>query len=148
LKVYKRLSDAVVLDWYISLSDKDQMSTCDVAYVKSDYKSNSKKAMNPQEERKQNFMGQLLSKTAIHKYSADIHDSNQKRGVALINSYIPPPRIFVIAPLESNRTYIFQMACVDTKGHSHLSKQLVFKTGNQILFCIYIICAWQTLSQT
>ena len=134
MKVYKRLSDAVVLDWYISLSDKDQMSTCDVAYVKSDYESNSKKAMTTQEERKQNFMGQLLS----NKYASDILDTNQKSRGALINSYIPPPRIFVIAPLESNRTYIFQMACVDTKGHRHVSKQLVFKTGKQILFWIYI----------
>ena len=120
------------------------MSTCDVAYVKSDYESNSKKAMTTQEERKKNFMGQLLSKTGIQKYASDIHDANQKSRVALINSYIPPPRIFVIAPLESNRTYIFQMACVDTKGHRHISKQLVFKTGKQIQYCIYIICLLYT----
>ncbi len=30
--MYRTLSDAVVLDWYISLNDKDRMSTCDVIY--------------------------------------------------------------------------------------------------------------------
>lgn len=36
LQVYKTLRDAVIFDWYISLNDKDQMSSCDVVY-----KSNS-----------------------------------------------------------------------------------------------------------
>ena len=107
--------------------------------MKSDYESNSKKSMTTQEERKPNLMGQLLSKTMIHNYASDIHDTNQKSKVTSIYSYIPPPRIFVIAPLESDRTYSFQMACVDTMGNRYISKQLVFKTGNQILFCTYII---------
>ena len=34
-QVYKTLSDGVILDWYISLTDKDRMSTCDVAYAKA-----------------------------------------------------------------------------------------------------------------
>ncbi|CAB4062809.1 unnamed protein product [Lepeophtheirus salmonis] len=36
IKVYKVLSDAVILDWYIALSDKDQMSSCDVSYTRLD----------------------------------------------------------------------------------------------------------------
>ncbi|TRY70985.1 hypothetical protein TCAL_05198 [Tigriopus californicus] len=36
VQVYKTLRDAVIFDWYISLNDKDQMSSCDVVY-----KSNS-----------------------------------------------------------------------------------------------------------
>ena len=33
VQVYKTLSDAVLLDWFISLNDKDTMSECDVAYT-------------------------------------------------------------------------------------------------------------------
>ena len=105
------------------------MSTCDVAYVKSNYDSNSKKGTATQEKGKQNFMGQLLSKSKIHKYISDSQDTDENSRVTLINSYIPPKRIFVIAPLESNRTYIFQMACVDNNGQKHVSEQLIFKTG-------------------
>ena len=32
LQVYKTLSDSVILDWYISLYDKDRMSSCTVTY--------------------------------------------------------------------------------------------------------------------
>ena len=105
------------------------MSTCDVAYVKSNYESNSKKGTDTQGKVKQNIMGQLLSKTKIHKYISDSQDTDENSRVTLINSYIPPKRIFVIAPLESNRTYIFQMACVDNKGQKHISERLLFKTG-------------------
>ena len=32
MQVYKTLSDSVILDWYISLYDKDRMSSCTVTY--------------------------------------------------------------------------------------------------------------------
>jgi hypothetical protein len=34
LQVYKSFSDAVVLDWFISLADKDRLSHCEVTYSK------------------------------------------------------------------------------------------------------------------
>ena len=34
LQVYKTFSDAVLLDWFISRTDKDRMSHCDVTYYK------------------------------------------------------------------------------------------------------------------
>ena len=33
LQVYRALMDAVVLDWTISLADKDRMKTCAVTYM-------------------------------------------------------------------------------------------------------------------
>ncbi len=32
-QVYKSFSDAVLLDWFISLTDKDMMSQCDIAQM-------------------------------------------------------------------------------------------------------------------
>lgn len=41
MQVYRTLSDAVILDWYISLNDKDRMSTCDVIYAPDDGGNNA-----------------------------------------------------------------------------------------------------------
>ena len=43
------MSDSVVLDWYISLTDKDSISTCDVAY----YGSNPSKGEAKTDDHKQ-----------------------------------------------------------------------------------------------
>ena len=107
------------------------MSTCDVAYVKSDYVSNSEKVMTTQEERQRSLMGQLLNRSVVNRYSSPIRNPKQS-GVTLISPYIPTTRTFLIGPLESNRAYVFQMACVDTSGYRYISKQLFFKTGNYI----------------
>ncbi len=32
-QVYKLFSDAVLLDWFISLTDKDRMSHCDITHM-------------------------------------------------------------------------------------------------------------------
>ena len=105
------------------------MSTCDVAYVKSDYeRASSKKARTTQGERKLNFIGQLLNRTRVNKYDSLIHKPKGS-GVTLISSYIPTSRTFVIAPLESNHPYVFQMACEDNNGYQSISKVLDFKTG-------------------
>ena len=39
LQVYRALMDAVVLDWTISLADKDRMKTCAVTYLSKDQKA-------------------------------------------------------------------------------------------------------------
>ena len=122
-----------MLDWYISLSDKDQMSTCNVGYVKSDYSRDSKTGMATQAERKKRLMGQLLNTVGVHKSTSQIHHPNKKESkITLISSYIPTTRTFFVAPLQSNHTYLFQMACIDRKGHFHLSKQMSINKGDVI----------------
>ena len=123
-----------MLDWYISLSDKDQMSTCNVGYVKSDYSRDSKMGMATQVERKKRLMGQLLNTVGVHKSTSKSHHPNQEESkVTLIISYIPTTRTFLVAPMESNHTYLFQMACVDRQSHFHISKQLSINKGNVVL---------------
>ena len=124
-----------MLDWYISLSDKDQMSTCNVGYVKSDYfprRSKTQKDITATqaERRKKGLMEQLLNTVAVHKSTSPHHPNPEESNITLINSYIPTTRTFFIAPLESNYTYLFQMACVDTQGRLHMSKQLSITKGN------------------
>ena len=41
LQVYRALMDAVVLDWTISLADKDRMKTCAVTYLSKDQQQTS-----------------------------------------------------------------------------------------------------------
>ena len=128
-QVYKRLRDAVVLDWHISLLDKDQMSTCEVAYMKSDYSSDSERTKITEVEQQKSFLGQLLNVTTVKKYAS--HFQNPKpSGTFFKMSYIPRTRSFVIDSLESNQEYVFQMTCVDFVGHQHISSVLSFKTGN------------------
>ena len=128
-QVYKRLRDAVVLDWHISLLDKDQMSTCDVAYMKSDYSSDSERTKITEVEQQKSFLGQLLNVTTVKKYAS--HFQNPKpSGTFFRMSYIPRTRSFVIDSLESNQEYVFQMTCVDVVGYQHISSVLSFKTGN------------------
>ena len=124
-----------MLDWYISLSDKDQMSTCNVGYVKSDYFSRRSKTQNDikttqVERRKKGLMEQLLNTVGVHKSTSQNLPNPEESNITLINSYIPTTRTFFIAPLESNYTYMFQMACIDTQGRLHMSKQLIIHKGN------------------
>ena len=129
VQVYKRLRDAVVLDWHISLLDKDQMSTCEVAYMKSDYSSDSERTKITEVEQQKSFLGQLLNVTSVKKYAS--HFQNPKpSGTFFRMSYIPRTRSFVIDSLESNQEYVFQMTCVDVVGYQHISSVLSFKTGN------------------
>ena len=119
----------MVLDWHISLLDKDQMSTCDVAYMKSDYSSDSERTKITEVEQQKSFLGQLLNVTTVKKYAS--HFQNPKpSGTFFRMSYIPRTRSFVIDSLESNQEYVFQMTCVDVVGYQHISSVLSFKTGN------------------
>ena len=146
-QVYKRLRDAVMLDWYISLSDKDQMSTCNVGYVKSDYfsrRSETTKGISmatQAERRKKRLMGQLLNKVGVHQSTSTNHPNPEESNITLISSYIPTTRTFFIAPLESNHSYLFQMTCVDLQGHLHISKQLNIEKGEYeiLTFIFYYI---------
>ena len=124
-----------MLDWYISLSDKDQMSTCNVGYVKSDYFSRRSKTQKDikttqVERRKKGLMEQLLNTVGVHKSTSQNLPNPEESNITLINSYIPTTRTFFIAPLESNYTYMFQMACIDTQGRLHMSKKLSIPKGN------------------
>ena len=100
-----------------------------MAYVKSDYASNSKEAMTTEGERKYSIIKLLLNHSELNKFSSSIRKMKQS-GVTLITSYIPTTRSFLIGPLESNYTYVFQMTCVDNTGYRYISKQLFFTTGN------------------
>ena len=130
MQVYKVLSDAVVLDWYISLSDKDQMSTCDIAYFKSDYLSNSQKATQTERQLRNSFVRQLMNQSIASQVSSSFVLNLKQNGVTFISPYIPTTRTFLVGPLESNLAYVFQMSCVDNDGYGYFSRPLHFTTGN------------------
>ena len=115
------------------------MSTCDIAYVKSDY---VKKVMTSQENRQRDdfslvLRSLLLNHTSLGKgstsSSSHIHNNlKQQIGLPFISPFKPTSRTFLIAPLKPNSTYVFQMACLDTAGYKYFSKQLQFTTGKRL----------------
>ncbi len=66
-----------MLDWYISLNDKDRMATCDVAY----------------------------SPTNENKNSSTFKDADDSDTVLLLSPFLPRQRTFVLRSLESGEKY-------------------------------------------
>ena len=103
LQVYKTLSDSVILDWYISLYDKDRMSSCTVVY-------------SPKIISRFNATGGISEK-----------EKDEDDTVAL--NFLPRRRTFLLQSLSPNTTYKFVMECADSAGRSYATKSITFKTG-------------------
>ncbi len=83
-QVYKSFSDAVLLDWFISLTDKDRMSHCDVTYFK--LKGDSDDVIPAKEN------------------SDDVITAKENSDdVMVVSSFMPTSRTFVLKPLEANQ---------------------------------------------
>jgi hypothetical protein len=83
-QVYKSFSDAVLLDWFISLTDKDRMSHCDVTYFK--LKGDSDDVITAKEN------------------SDDVITAKENSDdVMVVSSFMPTSRTFVLKPLEANQ---------------------------------------------
>jgi hypothetical protein len=79
--VYKTLSDSVILDWYISLYDKDQMASCTVTYSPvyggggNDVNSTSSSSVVlPFLPRRRTFLLQSLSSNQTYRFAMECTD--------------------------------------------------------------------------
>ncbi len=123
-QVYKSFSDAVLLDWFISLTDKDRMSHCDVTYFKlkgdSDdvipAKENSDDVIPAKENSddvitaKENSDDVITAKEnsddviAAKQNSDDVITAKENSDdVMVVSSFMPTSRTFVLKPLEANQ---------------------------------------------
>ena len=102
LQVYKTLSDSVILDWYISLYDKDRMSSCTVTY----------------------------SPAAAAGLNASSEALEEGRGGdSVVLDFLPRRRTFLLQSLSPNTTYQFVMECADFAGRNYATKSITFQTG-------------------
>ena len=78
LQVYRTLRDAVVLDWTISLADKDKMKTCAVTYLAKE--ANESTTIDPFMPRTRTFLLEHLLTGQVSSF-LDVLDAciNQQR---------------------------------------------------------------------
>ena len=138
-QVYKTFSDAVVLDWFISLHDKDRMTHCDVTYFKLN-KENSHDDITDRNTNKhyditdRNNSNVTDRNTNNHDDNLAIKDENaddKNDNVEAISAFpfLPASRTFVLRPLEANQTYSFQLTCQDSSGDGFATKFLTLNTS-------------------
>ena len=74
LQVYKTLSDSVILDWYISLYDKDRMSSCTVTYSPTELNTTDENVLDflP---RRRTFLLQSLAPNTTYQFVMECADS-------------------------------------------------------------------------
>jgi hypothetical protein len=103
-QVYKSFSDAVLLDWFISLTDKDRMSHCDVTYFKlkgdSDDVTPAKENSDDVIPAKENSDDVITAKENSDDVIAAKENSDD---VMVVSSFMPTSRTFVLKPLEANQ---------------------------------------------
>ena len=103
LQVYKTLSDSVILDWYISLYDKDRMSSCTVTYSPAS------------------------AAAGLNATSEALEEGGG--GDSVVLDFLPRRRTFLLQSLSPNTTYQFVMECADFAGRNYATKSITFKTG-------------------
>ena len=106
LQVYKTLSDSVILDWYISLYDKDRMSSCTVTYSPA------------------------AAAAGLNATSEALEEGGG--GDSVVLDFLPRRRTFLLQSLSPNTTYQFVMECADFAGRNYATKSITFQTGMQI----------------
>ena len=65
LQVYRTLMDAVVLDWTISLSDKDRMKSCAVTYLPKEEAKESTITIDPFMPKSRTFLLENLRPNTV-----------------------------------------------------------------------------------
>ena len=77
--MYKTLSDSVILDWYISLYDKDRMSSCTVTYSPAAASVGGINATNKVLDflpRRRTFLLQSLAANTTYQFVMECADSS------------------------------------------------------------------------
>ena len=135
-QVYKTFSDAVVLDWFISLHDKDRMTHCDVTYFKLNkenrhdditHKNNSDITDRNNSDITDRNTNNHDDNLAIKDANPDGKNENVEANPSL--PFLPASRTFILRPLEANQTYSFQMSCQDSSGNGFATKFLTLNTS-------------------
>ena len=117
LQVYKTLSDSVILDWYISLYDKDRMSSCTVTYSPADAAAGLNNATSE----------------ALEEGGG---------GDSVVLDFLPRRRTFLLQSLSPNTTYQFVMECADFAGRNYATKSITFQTGRCSKGQVFITDCW------
>merc|ERR1719189_2687554 len=85
IQVYRALMDAVVLDWTISLADKDRMKTCVVTYLAQE--ANESTTIDPFMPKTRTFLLENLRPNQSYQSRTELGSSGQsrKRGRGLLS---------------------------------------------------------------
>ena len=104
----------MILDWYISLYDKDRMSSCTVTY----------------------------SPTIITQFTSNATgDVAEVEEDTVVLDFLPRRRTFLLQSLSPNTTYQFVMECADSVGRNYATKPITFKTGAvKTRSCVWPTC--------
>ncbi|XP_059091676.1 uncharacterized protein LOC131887161, partial [Tigriopus californicus] len=115
VQVYKTLRDAVIFDWYISLNDKDQMSSCDVVYKSNS--TNDTILLSPFLPKTRTFFIAELDAESHYEFHMLCEDHKAR-------NYVTKPIFFTTASLESPSVHDLQANL--TRGYAHdLSREEV-----------------------
>lgn len=115
VQVYKTLRDAVIFDWYISLNDKDQMSSCDVVYKSNS--TNDTILLSPFLPKTRTFFIAELDAESHYEFHMLCEDHKAR-------NYVTKPIFFTTASVDSPSVHDLQANL--TRGYAHdLSREEV-----------------------